>query len=131
MCFSISSFSKNVELQIKMTLKKGSEVQTSETIVIAKLGKSWEIPFTDDKSFKMKMNATDKFEIPSEVKKHYKHEIKSDLMISGKVFIKEDGKEKLIATPLIISNYKAEAILEVETDNGELFEMKITPVLKL
>jgi hypothetical protein len=114
-----------------MTLKKGNTTQEIETRIIAKLGKDFEIPFTDDKSFKLKMNATDNFELPAEIKKYHKGAIKSDLMISGAVFIKENGKERLVATPQITSNYNEEAIFEIGEENGEIFKMYITPVLKL
>jgi hypothetical protein len=131
LCFSVSSFSKNVELDIVMTLKKNNETQTSKMKVVAKLGESFEIPFQNDKSFKLKMKATDKFTIPEEVRKQHKGEMISDLMISGTVFEKRNGKEEIIANPLIISNYKQQAIIEVRNEKGEVFEMKVTPTLKL
>lgn len=132
LCFSTSSFSKDVELKIKMTLRNEEKTEvTRETKVIATLGRDFEIPFTDGKSFKMKMNVADKFEIPAEIKKHHQGMMKSDLMIRGEIFIKENGSEKLIASPQIMSNYKTEAIFEVMDDNGEHFEMRVTPTAKI
>ena len=110
--FSLTSFSKNVELKIKLTHIKGEEKIVREAIVIAKLGKDWEIPFTDDKSFKMKMNVTDKFVVPKDIQKDNKRELSSDLLMTGSIYTKNSGKEKLFATPQIMFNNKTEAIFE-------------------
>ena len=131
-CFSLASFAKNVELQIEMIRKTKNETQSAKMKVIAELGKSFEIPYDNEKSFKLKMTATDKFTIPAEIRNQHKgKKIYSDLMISGEVFRQENGKDVIIAKPLIISNYKQEAMIEVGDDKEETFEMKITPTLQL
>ena len=129
--FGNSAFSKNIEFQVKIKFKKGNITQVRETNVVAKLGSDFEIPFTDDNSFKLKMKATEKFENSSEFKKVNSNGQKKGLLIKGKIFVRDGGEERLVASPQIISNYNEETILETADENGETFKMQITPVLKL
>ena len=117
----------NIELNMELTWENGQgKSKVAKQRVIATLGKEFEIPYSGKESFKIKMNVNDKYELPVNLKAQHKDMLKSDIMIIGKIFTKNNGKEKLIASPQIMTNYKTEAIFEAGDSNGELVQLKIT-----
>jgi len=123
--FSISAFSKNINLKISTTWKKGEGLTKSKEFQIkAKLGEEWIIPFDGKDSLKLKMKASNHFDDPS-----FKNDFSmASIMIEGDVIELKDGKENIIATPQVLTALGNEALISVRSDNGEYFEMKVLPV---
>lgn len=124
---SVNLFAQKIELKLKMDFKKGMATRSMKTRVLAELGQKFEVPFSSKNSIKFSMIVVDKFQLPenSKIKK------KDVVLIKSQVYIKENGKERLVATPKVITKYQNEATIEIASENGEKFKMKVTPSLKL
>ena len=118
------TYAKNVELKILAKWKRGNSTKTTESKVIAKLGKEWTIPFEGLDSLKMKMTV-DSF-------KGKIGELNADpeksISFNGKIFEVVNDQEKLIASPKVITLLGKEATLTKEDDNGDFLELRILPV---
>ena len=121
---SFSAFSKNVELKISSKWKKGNVTKTFNSKVIAKLGTEWEIPFEGKDSLKLKMKATDHFDDPRDIVDRNM----AAIMLEGQVIELENGKEKIVGSPKVITVIGKEAMITTESDNGGYLELKILPV---
>ena len=125
---SFSLFSKTVELKMKALWKKGNITQERETKILAKIDQEWSIPCDGNDSFKYNMKVTNDVNISKQLLRT--DVLKPDVMISGKISVLDSGNERVIATPMILSYYNTEAVLTMESKDGEYFELKITPTEK-
>lgn len=133
MLFIMSSnvFSKNIELKLKMTLKKGVKTQTSETKIITRPGEDLKISFSKNKFFRFNVKTTESFKLPVSLKPHNVKINKADIMISATVFVIENGKERLVGEPQLFSKYNEKTVFEKSDGNGEIFKLQVTPLLRI
>lgn len=110
-----SAFAKSVELEIAISYKKAQEINKETKFkIVAQMDEEFLVPTPEDNPFKLKLNASEdsnsKF-----------------LTIKGLVSILEKGSLKLIAQPTVITMLGKQASITSETENGEIFELKVLP----
>lgn len=128
MLISSICFAENVELDITAKWSKKDTSKVINTMIVAKLGKEFIVPFENNNSMKFKMLLTqddlDKFNKDSNLN------LKDSVLIKGKFFVLEDGIEKNISNPEVLTTFGKDAQIVISSD-GETFEMNIKPKRKI
>ena len=70
-----------------------------------------ELPFSNDKSIKMKINISEHLEASAEGLTYGKNLAERDLFMKGSIFVKDNGAERLIASPELMFKHKKELVL--------------------
>lgn len=119
-----STYAENIELKISAKWNSGHSTKTTESKVIAKLGKKWTIPFEGKDSLKINM-IVDSLK-PSTMNANI--DPKKSISLNGKIYKMVNGKEKLVSSPNVIALLGKKAILKTKDENGDFLELTILPV---
>lgn len=113
-------YAKIVGFDIDLTYNKENITKRSKVNVHAKLGHEFHVGSNNLKALFVANQYTEKDgPVPA---------TKNTIIIKAKIYNIENGKEKLVSRPQIITQYGKEAIILIENSkSGEYTEMKIKP----
>lgn len=124
---SVTANAKIFKLDIETSYKDKKIHKSSNTQIVAQENDEFIVP-GDNNSFMYKMKIS---QDPMKIKTISPAEKVSEaLLIQATVYILENGNEKIVGKPEILTKLGEEAIFKTTSKEGENFELKVTPNLK-
>lgn len=122
---SMTAFPKEVELDLQAKWKKNNTTRFQRIKVIAELGKEFIVPIKDINSMKFVMTPSqDASKIQKINPKVTNDEV---VLLEGTIYTLQDGQEKKVGNPHILTLLGKKATFSTRTEEGEYFELSVLP----
>jgi hypothetical protein len=118
---SVQIFAKDVELKINSTSSKDGVSKIAVSTMVVTMDKKFEIPFLGKDSLKIKLITSQDLS-----KTNFPNESKTNdlILFNGEFYSLENGVEKLVVTPEIITKIGEKATMMFESEKG-MFEIEL------
>lgn len=126
--FSTAAFSKNIELKVETTWKKGESQKYTQSKLVTVLGQSFLLPVENGPALKIHMTASDDLsQLHPTIKKYAAAD---SILLAAAIYELNGEAETLINAPQMVTAMDEPAIFSHQSSAGQ-FEFKITPLTAL